>query len=215
MITCTLSEKKIEEIEKQLEKLYKNPRAIVKKAVNNTAKQAKKRIVKRAKRRYVIKNDNVDFNNEVKITNATVSKGVAIIKAKGSATDLYKHKVTPNSLTTGNNRPAVLKAKILRSSSMAPLEDPSTHIKAFIAKFDSTHITVVTRVKGMEYTKKKKLDDRKKKHLDTTMIRKLLTSSVPHMLGKGSSFLDSLMDNEVKSDLENNLMKYIDQALGG
>ena len=70
------------------------------------------------------------FNKAMKIKNATPSRLEATIKATGKVMGLKDFKVSPATMRTGENRPEVVKAKVLKSGGMKPLQMGS--LKAFV-----------------------------------------------------------------------------------
>ena len=106
-----------------------------------TAKQARKDLATEAQKTYTVKTGR--FNKAMKIKNATPSRLEATIKATGKVMGLKDFKVSPATMRTGENRPEVVKAKVLKSGGMKPLQMGS--LKAFVTKFASGHVAVAQR----------------------------------------------------------------------
>ncbi len=192
MIKVDIEKHTIQAIEKKLGALKDKTPEVLKKAINETAKQARKRLAVEAQKTYVIKSGK--FNKAMSIKNATKSKPEAVIGATGAVTELKDFKVSPARYYTGANRPEIVKAKGLKQSSMKRLQ--MGDLKAFVARFASGHLSVVQRVS------KNRLP-----------IKKLFSPSVPKMLGNEKKVY-GVVEPEISKNLQDNLEKYIMEALG-
>ncbi|MCF2704201.1 phage tail protein [Enterocloster clostridioformis] len=164
----------------------------LKKAVNETAKQARKRLVDEAKKKYAVKKNR--FNESIKIKNATTSKPVAYIISSGEVNELMDFKVSPARYATGEQRPDMLKGKVVKAKGMKRLQIGS--LKAFITKFSNGHQSVVQRTgKGRK-------------------IKKLLSPSAPVMLGNRKRVY-GIVEPYIGDDLRENLRKFVSRQLGG
>lgn len=164
----------------------------LKKAVNETAKQARKRLVDEAKKKYAVKKNR--FNKSIKIKNATTSKPVAHIISSGEVNELMDFKVSPARYATGEQRPDMLKGKVVKAKGMKRLQIGS--LKAFITKFSNGHQSVVQRTgKGRK-------------------IKKLLSPSAPVMLGNRKRVY-GIVEPYIGDDLRENLRKFVSRQLGG
>lgn len=187
------------DIEKKLGEMSQKAPAIMKKAVNETAKKASKQLTKEAKKRYATKA--ADINKSTQIKNASVSNLEATIFSKGGKKELLDFKVSPGQYVTGNARPNVVKGKVLKTSGMKELQKDG--VKAFVAKFNSGHEAVVERVPGK----------RMKKDPGKTFIRKLLTPSMPEMLGNEKSI--KTMEPEAMEYLKQKVSEHIAEIMEG
>lgn len=164
----------------------------LKKAVNETAKQARKRLADEAKNKYAIKKNR--FNKSMKIKNATTSKPVAYIISNGEVNELMDFKVSPVRYATGNKRPNILKGKVVKTEGMKRLQKGS--LKAFITRFSNGHQSVAQRTgQGRK-------------------IKKLLSPSTPIMLGNRERVY-GIVEPHIGDDLKENLRRFISQQLGG
>lgn len=130
---------------------------ILKNALNSTARQVRKQIIKDSKDRYALKEKKA-LQTESKTLSASVSTLEAAVLAKGSMRDIMDYMTRPNTAS------GAAAAKILNESDMKSLEVGS--LKAFVTKFASGHVAIVQR--------------RGKERLP---VKKLLSPAVPHMMG--------------------------------
>ena len=189
----------INSLEKKLDSLGDKSTDVVKKAINLTAKSARKDLEREAKNRYVIKTGG--FNRSMKIKSATKGNLVATISSQGKALEIKDFRVSPASYTTGSSRPIVTKGKVLKSSKMKNLE--KDNVKAFVAKFKSGHVAVVERVPGK----------RMKSNPQKEFLRKLLSPSIPSMLGNEETMYNVINPN-VETNLYDNINKVITKIMG-
>lgn len=113
---------------------------VLRKAVNETAKQVRKQLASTAQETYAVKN--AGFNKAMKIKNATRSTLTAIVSSKSPALELINFKTNPAKVNS--NPPEVVKAKVLQKNQLKALEKDG--IKAFIVKFASGHTAIAERV---------------------------------------------------------------------
>lgn len=123
----------------------------------------------------------------MKTQNATESSLTATINVTGEQLELKDFKVSPATYRTGQDKPDVLKAKVLLSSSLKGLMKSNN--KAFLVKFRNGHVSVAQRYHKTRYP-----------------IKKLLSNSIPTMIGSKDrvygviepEIYDTLMDNILK-----------------
>lgn len=164
----------------------------MKRAINETAKQARKQLATEAQKKYVMKTGR--FNKAMTLRNATNSSMEAIIGSTGGVTELKDFKVSPAKPATGNSRPSVVKGKGLKANSMKKLQKGD--LKAFVTKFKSGHVSVVQR--------------RGDKRLP---LKIFYSTSIPKMLGNENTVY-GIVEPDIQKNLQKNLEKYISQALG-
>lgn len=131
------------EIEKRLGSMSGQARPVLKRALNLTAKRARKMLAQEAQKKYAVKQGAV--NKGMKIKNATNRKLDAVINVTGRPNELKGFKVSPSKYRTGNDRPDVVKAKVIKATPLKELIRPRDHVKAFIVKFKSGHVTLAQR----------------------------------------------------------------------
>lgn len=200
MIEFKVDEIELKKIEARLDNMGDRASDVLKKAINDTAKQARTRITKQAQTVYAARRGR--FNKNMKIENAKKGSLVAIISSKGKATELMDYKTSPVRPPNANNRPNVTKAKVIKKNSMKDLEKGG--IKAFVVRFKSGHVSVVQRVPG------KKMKSNPKKEF----LRKLLSPSIPQLVGNEEKVYNTVQPH-IYSDLQENINKHIDKVLGG
>lgn len=134
---------------------------LLKNALNSTARKVRKQFVKDAQGRYAVKDKSI-FKREdqgaPKLYTASPANLTATIASKGPMQDIMSFLTRPN-MGTG-----AAAAQVLNSGSLKPLELEG--LKAFVTRFASGHVAIVQRI-GPE----------------RLPVKKLLSPSVPHMLG--------------------------------
>lgn len=198
MIVFEVNQSHYKNIESVLGNMQKNNKMILKKAINATAKTARKKFANTAKEKYALKT--AGFNKSMTVKNATVSRLEANILSKGEAIELGKFKASPFRYATGNNRPKEVKAKVLTTSTMKALINGNT--KAFVAKFRSGHIAIVER----DSNKKMKSDPKK------AALRKLLSPSIPQMLGNEKRVY-GIIEPEIEEILVQNIRAEVSKIM--
>lgn len=177
-------------VERELRGTNANAKSVLKKAINKTARQARKDIAKEGQRTYTVKTGN--FNKAMKIQNATNANLEATVNAKGKAMELKDFKVSPAQYKPGK-RAEVVKAKVLKTSSMKRLEKGG--IKAFVGKFVSGHVTVMQR-----------------QGKDRLPVKVLYSPSIPTMIGNEKRMYKKIRPT-IKSNLKENVEKQIQKEL--
>lgn len=178
-------------IEMALGNLKSESRKVLKNAVNATAKQAQTDLASKAKETYAVKKGR--FTKAMKLDKATESRQVATVRITGEQLELHDFKASPTSYRTGGSRPDVVKAKVLLSSAMKPLEKGD--LKAFLVKFQSGHVTIAQR--------------RGKSRLP---VKKLLSNSIPKMVGNQEKVY-GVVEPHIYSNLMDNIMKEISKVV--
>lgn len=179
LITFEVEQASLRNTERALGRFRDQAPRVLKNAVNKTARQAKTDLATEAQKTYVVKKTR--FAKAMKQKNATQAVPVAVIHITGEQLELKDFKVSPASYRP-NNRPKVLKAKGLVSSSLKPLETSAG--KAFTMKFSNGHVSVVQRRTG-----------------NRLPVKKLMSSSIPVMTGN-----EKRVYGIVKPNIEKNLL---------
>lgn len=159
---------------------------ILKNALNSTARQVRKQIIKDSKDRYALKEKKA-LQTESKTLSASVSTLEAAVLAKGSMRDIMDYMTRPNTAS------GAAAAKILNESDMKSLEVGS--LKAFVTKFASGHVAIVQR--------------RGKERLPA---KKLLSPAVPHMMGNEE--IRAAAEAMAYESLQREIEKRIEQIAG-
>lgn len=120
MIEITYDRDMLQQIEKKLEKMKGEAPRVLKNAINETAKQARKDLAAEAQKTYTIKKGG--FNRAMKLKAASVGNLEAVINAKGKPIPLKDFRFSK----TGGQ----VRAQVLKSGGLKPLERGG--IKAFV-----------------------------------------------------------------------------------
>lgn len=177
-------------IEDALGSMKSESRRVLKNAVNDTARDAKKDLAKKAQETYAVKQGR--FTKAMKTQNATLSDPTATINVTGEQMELNDFKVSPATYKTGPDKPDILKAKVLLSSSLKGLIKSNN--KAFLVKFRSGHVSVAQR-----YYKSR------------LPIKKLLSNSIPTMIGSKERVF-GVLEQEIYNTLMGNIIKEIERV---
>lgn len=164
--------------------------AAVASATNAAAKHARKMMAEQAQKTYALTNAN--FNKEMSIKKATKKNFTAVISSYGNAIELIRFKTNPAKIQ--QEPPEVVKAKVLKTSTLKPLE--KNGIKAFMVKFKSGHVTIA---------------ERKRKN-DRLPIKVLYSHGMPSILGKYGNVWQTV-DEEVLQEFSVLVYKEIDKLL--
>lgn len=193
MIEINYDENMLAQVERKLGQMKSEAPKVLKNAINQTAKQARKDLAIEAQKTYTVKTGR--FNKAMKIKNATPTRLEATIRATGKVMGLKDFKVSPAKIQTGKNRPEVVKAKVLKSRSMKPLK--MGKLKAFVTKFSSGHVAVVQR-RGEE----------------RTPIKTFSTNSIPVML-KNERRVYGVVKPHIMQNLKQNVEIQVRKILEG
>lgn len=193
MIEISYDRNMLEQVERRLGRMKSEAPKALKNAINQTAKQARKDLATEAQKTYTVKTGR--FNKAMKIKNATPSRLEVTIKATGKVMGLKDFKVSPVTMRTGENRPEVVKAKVLKSGGMKPLQMDS--LKAFVTKFASGHVAVAQR-RGSE----------------RKPIKAFSANSIPVMLGNEKRVY-GVVKPHIKENLKRNVQVQVRKILEG
>ena len=150
-----------EEVRRRLGDLQRKTPAVIKVAVNATARETRKEMLRRVLKRYALttkgKQRAKGLKQRVKATNAKPAAELWIGGINGARADLayFQHRVTvPHPGESWKTGPDVFKARVLRSGGMHDLTGDGRYSKGFLAKFvnDGTHqhIGMIQRRLGAE-----------------------------------------------------------------
>lgn len=192
----------LKRIEERLGNLGDKAPNALRNALNTTARKIRKQIVKDARGQYVLKDKKqLQATKAMKMSNAKPSNLVATLRSSGSSNELMNFLVSPESLSRGNNAPAVYAAQVLKASGTKSLDgDP----KPFVTQFQSGHIAIVERVPG------KRMRSNPKKEA----LKKLLSPSVPHMLKNKDvqAKANRMLMEELPDQIEKQIQKILAQG---
>lgn len=141
-----------EEVRRRLGDLQRKTPAVIKVAVNATARETRKEMLRRVLKRYALtakgKQRAKGLKQRVKATNATPAAELWIGGINGARADLsyFQHRVTvPHPGESWKTGPDVFKARVLRSGGMHDLTGDGAYSKGFLAEFKSGHIGMIQR----------------------------------------------------------------------
>ena len=177
-------------IEKKLGSLKGQAPSVLVKALNQTAKNARKELQTKAKEEYTVKAGK--FNKAMKIKNAKKASLTAVITAEGKPLPI-------SDFSTKFTQGDAAKAKGLKRNKFKPFvlqgkDSNGKDLKGFITKFASGHVALVQRVPGKKMRNKNK-----------QAIKEFYSIGIPKMIGS-----EEHVYGVVKPNIESNLKKNID-----
>lgn len=206
MVAYRVEENALKYIEQRLDGMKKDAPSVLKKAVNETAQQAKKMLAKKAKQQYTVKGAN--FGAVMQIKSARISSPTATIEAKGEPIPLTHFKVSHGKRTT--------KVQVLKSGRLKELSvnRGGTDVKAFV-----NNIARKGQVRAKDTKKGKKgsavihyaVAQRDGKA--RLGIQEKYGNSLPAMIGSKWTFGE--LEPEIQNVLKENIEKHINLVLGG
>jgi hypothetical protein len=144
----------LQEVERELGNLKRKTPAVVKFAVNKTARQARKMMIMQAKARYAINAAGArhldDLAQRKKASNSSLSAELLI---KSLRNDLGYFQTNPSTPYIGKNvfnAPDVFTGRVLKESAMKPLTGTAKLGKGFLVQFSSGHVGMVQRQLGSD-----------------------------------------------------------------
>lgn len=180
-------------IEQKLRSLKKKAPNILVRALNDTAKDARKELQLKAKEAYTVKAGK--FNKSMSIKKANKGKLTATIEAEGKPLPM-------SSFSTKFTQGEAAKAKGLKRSQFKPFvisgaDSGGKDLKGFITKFSSGHVALVQRVPGKKMRNKNK-----------QAIKEFYSVGIPKMIGS-----EEHVYGIVKPNIKSNLKKNIDAEM--
>lgn len=198
---------------------------VMKRAINDTAKEARRKILKEAEKKYLVKERR--FNRAMSIEYATERQWNATIVTEGNPLPLYDFKVRKNGEITA------AKAKVLTTSKMKELKlkgaDNGKDLKAFVQQMKNGHYGVFQRLPSNEreqiqkrYEEEEKKEREKRdsglmgrleKRLKKRYIRQLYSLSIPQMVESKKVY--PIVWQAISLGLRENLEKHIAFVMEG
>lgn len=194
MITVSVDPVSLKEIEDRLGSMRSKAPVLLKKSVNEAARQVLKEIKKDTREKYILSVNDV---NEKMILNgkATTIRPRLYINIKGRPYNLLHFNVTPNSYDP--KRKKVLKARVKRGETLKPLINNGN--KAFIGRFSN------------QYGKTDTITVMQRKGKERFPIKKLRGPSMPIMAH--TVWEDN--ENDYRQRLRQSVEKHIAEIMGG
>lgn len=141
-----------EEVSDRLGELRRKTPAVIKVAVNATARETRKEMLRRVMKRYALtakgKERAKGLKQRKKATNANPAAELYIGGQNGMRADLayFQHRVTvPHPGMSWQTGPTVFKARVLRSGGLHDLTGGGAYSKGFLAEFKSGHVGMIQR----------------------------------------------------------------------
>lgn len=199
----------IQNIERQLGDMEKEASNVLKKAINDTAKQAQRSLAKKAKETYTVKISG--FKRYMKIKKASKSIPVATITATGQPIPLVHFKFSPAKPDPNPEKVTPIKVKVLKKGGFKKLVGKNKH-KPFL-----NNIAKRGQIRNRDTKKGKKgsavihkafAQREGKKRLG---IHELYSVSVPQMIK--SEHVYGKIEPEICENLEKNIQKHIEKVI--
>lgn len=188
MIVLNLDTKNFTAVHKALKDVGEKAPRVLASATNDTAKDARKILAKKAQETYVIKT--AKFNKSMNIKKATGRQPTAVIQVKGTANDLASFKSKPSKIGTPTD---IVKAKVVKENKMKALQ--KNGLKAFFVRYKSGHASIAERISA------KRLP-----------IKNLYSLSTPGMIGSEKRVY-GILKPEIQELLMKNVEKQIEKQL--
>lgn len=205
----TITLEGLDTVERALGDLRKKTPAAAKVAINATAREARKLMVAQAKARYAVnaagRKHLKDLVQRKKATNASLSAELYIASMRN---DLGYFQSSPTKAYTGvdvfRSAPSVVKGRVLKSSSMAPLTGAGSMSKGFLVKFASGHVGMVQRHIGSRSHNTVTARGKPRWRNKAGKVEKLVTMGSPSA---------TAMHNTIWPEVEPNVEEYLHNRL--
>lgn len=203
MIEVTYDQDMLQQIERKLGRMRGEAPKVLQRAVNQTAKQARKELAEEAQKTYTIKNGG--FNKAMKLKAASKSNPEATITAKGKPIPLKNFRFS--------NSGGQVRAQVLKSGGLKPLVKGG--IKAFVNNVaDKEQRRKRDTKKGKKGTKVRHNAIAQRLTKKRLPIKVMYSNSIPVMLGNEKRVY-GVVKPHIQENLKKNIEKEIRRALGG
>lgn len=202
MIEIRVEDNALKKIEQKLGDMSSKAPSVMKKAVNETAKEAKKALAAKAKATYTVRN--AKFTSVMKIKSATVGKPEAVISASGEPLPLLQFKVSRGKKVT--------KVQVIKEGSLKELKKSRGDIKAFVNNIaNKNQVRKHDTAKGKAGTKVIHKAVAQREGKERLGIEEKYGNSVPVMLGSKRVFGEE--EKNINEILGKKLEKHITTIL--
>ena len=201
------AEDQIAEVERMLGDLKGKAPSTLRNAVNATARKMRTQLHQQAKKVYVTKA--YSYKSEIVIRKATVSTLTARLRTSGERTALAKHKVSPERLAHGKNRPKQCKAKVLKQSTLETMRDGD--LKSFLVRFRSGHLALVQRHPSETYDDPAERIKKYGRGADLSRIVEKRALSIAEMLGSPKVY--GVIEPEMGGLLQAEIERFVDSTI--
>lgn len=201
----------LSQVERRLGGVKEKAPKVLKLAVNDTAKKARSRLAKEAKKKYVVKVSG--FKRVMRLKLATNNNPVAVIHASGKKIPLAKFSYRAGTLGTGEYFNPTLHryqtgaggisatGKILKGTRFKPSSEAK--LKWFVAKMASGHTGIFVRNTGVKRHEGSK---------NNPEITEIMGVSIPEMIGNEKQVY-GIVKPHIKSDLKEAVDRHVMRAL--
>lgn len=198
-----LDKRQLRLLELKLNNMKQEVPKILKKAVNETAKQARLDLAEEAQKTYTVKN--AGFKKALKIKNATNGNLTATLKVTGAPLPLKSFQISK----AGGG----VRAKVLKSGTLKPLEVGG--IKAFVGNVAKRgQVRKKDTAKGKKGTQVTHIAVAQRQTREKLPIKTLWSNSIPTMIGNEARVYGVVKPN-IQENLQKNIHRQIDKILGG
>lgn len=203
MIEITINRNTLGQIETRLGRMQNQAPSVLKNAINQTAKQARKDLASEAQKKYTIKN--AGFNRAMRLKVASVSNMEAVITASGAPIPLKNFRVSK----AGGR----VRAQVLKSGGLKELEVGGR--KAFVNNIARKGQTRKRdTAKGGKGTQVKHMSVAQRLTEKRLHIKELYSNSIPIMIGNEDRVYGVVKPN-IQDNLQRNIEYQIRKVLGG
>lgn len=187
---------------------------IMQRVVNNTSTQVLKQILQQMAKTYAFKGGQKELKKYTTEKKATHSNPEASLIFKSTVLEPREYAVSPEQSEANITKPTytktgrrargkAIRTKILKASGWRALTGNANYSRAFIVKFKSGHVAVVSREYGRKMKKNPKKD----------FLRKVITPSVAILAGSEKVYGSS--SDEIYRIMDEQTRKIISKVLGG
>ena len=203
MIEITINRNTLGQIETRLGRMQNQAPSVLKNAINQTAKQARKDLASEAQKKYTIKN--AGFNRAMRLKAASVSNMEAVITSSGAPIPLKNFRVSK----AGGR----VRAQVLKSGGLKELEVGGR--KAFVNNIARKGQTRKRdTAKGGKGTQVKHMSVAQRLTEKRLHIKELYSNSIPIMIGNEDRVYGVVKPN-IQDNLQRNIEYQIRKVLGG
>lgn len=197
----------LSQVERRLGSMKEKAPKVLKLAVNDTAKKARSRLAKEAKKKYVVKVSG--FKRVMKLKPATANKPVAVISTSGKKIPLAKFSYRKGTLGTGRYFNPTLRrhqtgaggisatGKTLKGTRFKA--SSSAKLKWFVAKMANGHTGIFQRNEGKKRGQKEEISEK-------------MGTSIPEMIGNEKQVY-GIVKPHIQSDLKEAVDRHVMRAL--
>lgn len=156
---------------------------VLRNAINKTASQTRKLMIKEAKGRYAVNDAGRRHLNDLKVrSRASIKNLQATLFISSFRNDLGYFQTSPKQPYTGKNvwnAPEHFTGKVLKASAMQSLTGTSEYSKGFLVRFASGHVGMVQRKLGEESVHKVTMRGKPRWKSGSGVVEKLRTMPSP------------------------------------